>query len=96
MTSSRTNDDIQSELVEILGFEGQGLALVEELLRPGARDILALEINGETKVSPRPYRADTETETSPRRLPPFLAYLGHRGQGQGQKADGQHYRHDWD
>lgn len=37
VTSTRTNENIQSELVEILGFQGQGLQLVEELLRPGAR-----------------------------------------------------------
>jgi len=39
LTSTRTNEDIQSELVEILGFEGQGLQLVEELLQPGAREV---------------------------------------------------------
>ncbi|ORY31658.1 Sec63 Brl domain-domain-containing protein [Naematelia encephala] len=40
LSTSRTNEDIQSELVEILGFEGQGLELVEELLQPGARDTM--------------------------------------------------------
>jgi hypothetical protein len=36
--TKRSNEDIQSELVEILGFEGDGLGLVEELMQPGARD----------------------------------------------------------
>ena len=40
LASSRTNEDIQSELVEILGFEGDGLQLVEETLRPGAREYI--------------------------------------------------------
>lgn len=38
ISTKRSNEDIQSELVEILGFEGAGLGLVEELMRPGARD----------------------------------------------------------
>lgn len=38
ISTKRSNEDIQSELVEILGFEGNGLSLVEELLQPGARD----------------------------------------------------------
>jgi antiviral helicase SLH1 len=52
LSSSRSNEEIQSELVEILGFEGEGLQLVEELLRPGARDRVVQEsglVNG--KVS---------------------------------------------
>ncbi|OCF34223.1 RNA helicase [Kwoniella heveanensis BCC8398] len=35
--SARPNDDIQSELIEIMGFEGEGLTLVEEILKPGIR-----------------------------------------------------------
>jgi len=46
MSSDRSNDDIQSELVEILGFEGDGLALVEELLRPGVREALMHDMRG--------------------------------------------------
>jgi len=46
MSSDRSNDDIQSELVEILGFEGDGLALVEELLRPGVREALMSDMRG--------------------------------------------------
>jgi antiviral helicase SLH1 len=46
MSSDRSNDDIQSELVEILGFEGDGLALVEELLRPGIREALMSDMRG--------------------------------------------------
>jgi antiviral helicase SLH1 len=46
MSSDRPNDDIQSELVEILGFEGDGLALVEELLRPGVREALMSDMRG--------------------------------------------------
>jgi len=51
MSSERSNDDIQSELVEILGFEGDGLALVEELLRPGVREALINDMRGGGKVS---------------------------------------------
>jgi antiviral helicase SLH1 len=40
VSSPRSNEEIQSELVEILGFEGDGLALVEELLKPGAREVV--------------------------------------------------------
>ncbi|WVO18470.1 hypothetical protein L204_106187 [Cryptococcus depauperatus] len=36
----RSNDDIQSELIEIMGFEGEALSLVEELLKPGVRDMV--------------------------------------------------------
>jgi antiviral helicase SLH1 len=50
MSSERSNDDIQSELVEILGFEGDGLALVEELLRPGVREALINDMRGGGKV----------------------------------------------
>lgn len=46
MSSDRSNDDIQSELVEILGFEGDGLALVEELLRTGVREALMADMRG--------------------------------------------------
>ena len=44
LISARSNEDIQSELVEILGFEGQGLQLVEELLQPGARKAFAEQV----------------------------------------------------
>ncbi|WVR09583.1 hypothetical protein IAU60_006653 [Kwoniella sp. DSM 27419] len=37
LSGPRSDDEIQSELIEIMGFEGQGLTLVEELLKPGAR-----------------------------------------------------------
>ena len=40
LSSPRPNEEIQSELVEVLGFEGQGLQLVEELLKPGARELM--------------------------------------------------------
>lgn len=56
ISSQRSNEDIQSELVEILGFEGDGLSLVEELLRPGARDLVVQEsglLNGKASTSPR-------------------------------------------
>lgn len=46
VSSDRSNDDIQSELVEVLGFEGDGLALVEELLRPGVREALMNDLGG--------------------------------------------------
>jgi antiviral helicase SLH1 len=49
--SERSNDDIQSELVEVLGFEGDGLALVEELLRPGVRDAFLDDLQGGSRVS---------------------------------------------
>lgn len=44
LASSRSNEDIQLELVEILGFEGAGLQLVEELLRPGNRAAVLEEL----------------------------------------------------
>jgi hypothetical protein len=50
LSSERSNDDIQLELVEILGFEGDGLALVEELLRPGVREALLNDIRGGPKA----------------------------------------------
>ncbi|KIR71630.1 RNA helicase [Cryptococcus deuterogattii CA1014] len=37
LSTPRSNDDIQSELIEIMGFEGDALLLIEELLKPGAR-----------------------------------------------------------
>lgn len=44
--SPRSDMDIQSELVEILGFEGDGLALVEEVLRPEIRSALVVAERG--------------------------------------------------
>lgn len=45
--SGRSNEEIQSDLVEILGFEGEGFTLVEQILRPGARrDIISTERGG--------------------------------------------------
>lgn len=52
LSSDRSNDDIQSELVEVLGFEGDGLALVEELLRPGVREALLDDLRGGSRVRP--------------------------------------------
>jgi antiviral helicase SLH1 len=52
LSSSRSNEEIQSELVEILGFEGEGLQLVEELLRPGKRDRVVQDsglVNGKVR-----------------------------------------------
>lgn len=52
ISTQRSNEDIQSELVEILGFEGDGLALVEQLLQPGARDAVVQEsglLNGKVR-----------------------------------------------
>ncbi|KAK4688426.1 hypothetical protein P7C73_g1686, partial [Tremellales sp. Uapishka_1] len=43
LRSSRSNEDIQLELVELMGFEGDGLSLVEEMLRPGARELFTDE-----------------------------------------------------
>ncbi|WRT70052.1 uncharacterized protein IL334_007046 [Kwoniella shivajii] len=48
LSSSRNNDEIQSELIEIMGFEGHGLELVEEILKPGARDMIVDEVNNES------------------------------------------------
>jgi antiviral helicase SLH1 len=53
LSSGRTNEDIQSELVEIMGFEGDGLSLVEDLLKPGARE-LVLKNGGKVSVLPIP------------------------------------------
>jgi hypothetical protein len=36
--------------VEVLGFEGDGLALVEELLRPGVREALISDLGGGSRV----------------------------------------------
>ncbi|CAK9780073.1 Sec63-domain-containing protein [Cutaneotrichosporon oleaginosum] len=50
LASGRSDEEIQSDLVEILGFEGEGFNLVELILRPGARrDILAAERGGKRK-----------------------------------------------
>lgn len=46
LSTPRTNEDIQSELIEILGFEGEGLMLTEELLKPGARRAVVQEAQG--------------------------------------------------
>ncbi|KAK8853378.1 hypothetical protein IAR55_004082 [Kwoniella newhampshirensis] len=43
LSSGRSNDDIQSELIEILGFEGDALSLIEEILKPGARVMIVRE-----------------------------------------------------
>ncbi|WWD19805.1 hypothetical protein CI109_104269 [Kwoniella shandongensis] len=40
LSSGRSNDDIQSELIEILGFEGDALSLIEEILKPGMREMI--------------------------------------------------------
>ena len=61
MSSDRSNDDTQSELVEILGFEGDGLALVEELLRPGVREALMSDMRGSgPRVRNKEGRVDEE------------------------------------
>lgn len=65
MSSERSNDDIQSELVEILGFEGDGLALVEELLRPGIREALINDMRGGGKVSHSDFIFMTRLTCSP-------------------------------
>ncbi|EIW72173.1 hypothetical protein TREMEDRAFT_70643 [Tremella mesenterica DSM 1558] len=46
LSSKQSDEDIQSELVEILGFEGDGLSLVEEILKPGVRESLKDKTNG--------------------------------------------------
>lgn len=53
LASGRGDEEIQSDLVEILGFEGEGFALVELVLRPGARrDIIAAERGGKVRRPP--------------------------------------------
>lgn len=52
LASPRDDMDIQSELVETLGFEGEGLSLVEELLRPGVRHALISSSKGKKKGTP--------------------------------------------
>ncbi|BEI88967.1 uncharacterized protein CcaverHIS019_0203290 [Cutaneotrichosporon cavernicola] len=50
LASGRSNEEIQSDLVEILGFEGEGFALVQDILRPGVRrDVIAAEKGGKRK-----------------------------------------------
>ncbi|WWC72186.1 uncharacterized protein I206_106146 [Kwoniella pini CBS 10737] len=53
LSSSKSDDEIQSELIEIMGFEGDGLELVEEILKPGIRDMIVDQIgnNGESSGS---------------------------------------------
>jgi antiviral helicase SLH1 len=51
LASGRSDEEIQSDLVEILGFEGEGFTLVELILRPGARrDIIATERGGKVRL----------------------------------------------
>ncbi|WWD03969.1 hypothetical protein V865_002029 [Kwoniella europaea PYCC6329] len=54
LSSSKSNDEIQSELIEIMGFEGNGLELVEEILKPGAREVIVDEVgSGGSKSKPQ-------------------------------------------
>ena len=50
LSSHQSDEDIQSELVEILGFEGDGLSLVEEILRPGVRKRLVAQLAEPSRV----------------------------------------------
>lgn len=52
LSSPADDDGIQSELVEILGFEGDGLSLVEQVLRPGVRRAL-VEAEQQGKRQPK-------------------------------------------
>jgi antiviral helicase SLH1 len=47
LSSPRSNEEIQLELVEILGFEGAGLQLVEDILKPGTRSLLVDELSAD-------------------------------------------------
>lgn len=47
LSSPRSNEEIQLELVEILGFEGAGLQLVEDILKPGTRGPLVEELSAD-------------------------------------------------
>lgn len=47
LSSPRSNEEIQLELVEILGFEGAGLQLVEDILKPGTRGPVVAELASE-------------------------------------------------
>ena len=47
LSSPRSNEEIQLELVEILGFEGAGLQLVEDILKPGTRGPLVAELSSD-------------------------------------------------
>lgn len=53
LSTPRSNDDIQSELIEVMGFEGDALSLVEELLKPGARQDVIDSCLRSTPVSAR-------------------------------------------
>ncbi len=50
LSSPRSDEDIQLELVEIMGFEGDALTLVEELLKPGGRASVLKTINGASEM----------------------------------------------
>jgi len=61
-------------LVEVLGFEGDGLALVEELLRPGVREALISDLGGGSRVRQHQILDDRDVADSTfrmdTRLPP--------------------------
>jgi antiviral helicase SLH1 len=61
LASSRSNEDIQLELVELLGFEGEGLQLVEEILRHGVRQDVVAQL---TTQAGRPTRSASPPKVS--------------------------------
>ncbi|ODN73401.1 hypothetical protein L202_07927 [Cryptococcus amylolentus CBS 6039] len=72
LSSPRSNDDIQSELLELMGFEGDALVLIEELLKPGTREQVVascLRTQGETKKSVGKQEAVTPVSDKPKYVP---------------------------
>ncbi|WWC91889.1 uncharacterized protein L201_006838 [Kwoniella dendrophila CBS 6074] len=63
LSSKKSNDEIQSELIEIMGFEGNGLELVEEILKTGNRDIIVDELGSGGATS------NLQSQSSPTYLP---------------------------
>ncbi|WWC64778.1 uncharacterized protein I303_107390 [Kwoniella dejecticola CBS 10117] len=51
LSSAKSDDEIQSELIEIMGFEGDGLTLVEEILKPGMRDMIVDQAGHQSGVA---------------------------------------------
>lgn len=61
LSSPRSDEDIQSELADILGFAGEGLTLLEEVLKPGVREKLSEELGVVRMI---PDVADFQTQSS--------------------------------
>lgn len=87
LASSRSNEDIQLELVELLGFEGEGLQLVEEILRHGVRQDVVAQL---TTQAGRPTRSASPPKVSTATLACAGAEIAKNGKQNGHTNKNGH------